>query len=112
MLLNWPLYLMTVPLSHVSPRRKYFYSDQNVDIKDPVQLNLLFVQVHLRNSNSVKKIQTYSISRSAWSMYQVLKHTRGPHIYTCEAPLYVIKPDILTITINPKILMTFIGQTC
>ena len=26
-------------------RRKYFYSDQNVDIKDPVQLNLLFVQV-------------------------------------------------------------------
>ena len=26
-------------------RRKYFYSDQNVDIKDPVQLGLLFVQV-------------------------------------------------------------------
>ncbi|XP_073240951.1 talin-like [Porites lutea] len=25
-------------------RRKYFYSDQNVDIKDPVQLGLLFVQ--------------------------------------------------------------------
>ncbi|XP_048581539.1 talin-like isoform X2 [Nematostella vectensis] len=25
-------------------RRKYFYSDQNVDIKDPVQLNLLYVQ--------------------------------------------------------------------
>ena len=27
-------------------RRKYFYSDQNVDIKDPVQLGLLFVQVN------------------------------------------------------------------
>ncbi|XP_020615506.1 talin-2-like [Orbicella faveolata] len=25
-------------------RRKYFYSDQNVDIKDPVQLGLLYVQ--------------------------------------------------------------------
>ena len=26
-------------------RRKYFYSDQNVDKRDPVQLNLLYVQV-------------------------------------------------------------------
>ena len=26
-------------------RQKYFYSVQNVDIKDPVQLNLQFVQV-------------------------------------------------------------------
>lgn len=26
-------------------KRKFFYSDQNVDIKDPVQLNLLYVQV-------------------------------------------------------------------
>lgn len=25
-------------------RRKFFYSDQNIDSKDPVQLNLLFVQ--------------------------------------------------------------------
>lgn len=28
-------------------RRKFFYSDQNVDSRDPVQLNLLYVQVHL-----------------------------------------------------------------
>lgn len=27
-------------------RRKFFYSDQNVDSRDPVQLNLLYVQVH------------------------------------------------------------------
>lgn len=26
-------------------RRKYFFSDQNVDSRDPVQLNLLYVQV-------------------------------------------------------------------
>ena len=25
-------------------RRKYFYSDQNVDSRDPIQLNLLYVQ--------------------------------------------------------------------
>ena len=28
-------------------RRKYFFSDQNVDARDPVQLNLLYVQVFL-----------------------------------------------------------------
>jgi len=28
-------------------RRKYFFSDQNVDARDPVQLNLLYVQVPL-----------------------------------------------------------------
>lgn len=28
-------------------RRKFFYSDQNVDSRDPVQLNLLYVQVRL-----------------------------------------------------------------
>ena len=26
-------------------RRKYFYSDSNVDSRDPIQLNLLYVQV-------------------------------------------------------------------
>lgn len=29
-------------------RRKFFYSDQNVDSRDPVQLNLLYVQVRLQ----------------------------------------------------------------
>lgn len=33
-------------------RRKFFYSDQNVDSRDPVQLNLLYVQVN----NNVKAI--------------------------------------------------------
>lgn len=28
-------------------RRKFFFSDQNVDSRDPVQLNLLYVQVNL-----------------------------------------------------------------
>ena len=26
-------------------RRKYFFSDQNIDARDPIQLNLLYVQV-------------------------------------------------------------------
>ena len=25
-------------------RRKYFFSDQNIDARDPIQLNLLYVQ--------------------------------------------------------------------
>ena len=28
-------------------RRKFFFSDQNVDARDPVQLNLLYVQVRI-----------------------------------------------------------------
>lgn len=27
-------------------RRKFFFSDQNIDARDPVQLNLLYVQVN------------------------------------------------------------------
>ena len=33
-------------------RRKFFYSDQNVDSRDPVQLNLLYVQVQLPGAPS------------------------------------------------------------
>lgn len=33
-------------------RRKFFYSDQNVDSRDPVQLNLLYVQVLLPRAPS------------------------------------------------------------
>jgi talin len=28
-------------------RRKFFFSDQNIDSRDPVQLNLLYVQVNI-----------------------------------------------------------------
>ena len=28
-------------------RRRYFFSDMNVDARDPVQLNLLYVQVRI-----------------------------------------------------------------
>ena len=34
-------------LDGVLLRRRYFYSDRNVDARDPVQLNLLYVQVYL-----------------------------------------------------------------
>ena len=31
--------------STLTLRRKYFFSDQNIDCNDPIQLNLLYVQV-------------------------------------------------------------------
>ena len=34
-------------------RRKFFFSDQNVDARDPVQLNLLYVQVRYNNQPSL-----------------------------------------------------------
>lgn len=37
-------------------RRKFFYSDQNVDSRDPVQLNLLYVQVCNPKSQTRKQL--------------------------------------------------------
>ena len=37
-------------------RRKFFYSDQNVDSRDPVQLNLLYVQVRRSSSAPLSEI--------------------------------------------------------
>jgi len=37
-------------------RRKYFFSDQNVDARDPVQLNLLYVQVSYLISHNITSI--------------------------------------------------------
>ncbi|XP_077954056.1 talin-2-like isoform X4 [Gasterosteus aculeatus] len=34
-------------------RRKFFYSDQNVDSRDPVQLNLLYVQEKMKGKNKL-----------------------------------------------------------
>jgi hypothetical protein len=39
-------------------KRRYFYSDQNIDARDPVQLNLLYVQV----CQAVKKIFSFTLS--------------------------------------------------
>ena len=35
-------------------RRKFFYSDQNVDSRDPVQLNLLYVQVNASTDSELR----------------------------------------------------------
>lgn len=35
-------------------RRKFFFSDQNVDARDPVQLNLLYVQVRHKPQSSLR----------------------------------------------------------
>ena len=48
---NWLDHSKTLREQNIDPnevlllRRKFFYSDQNVDARDPVQLNLLYVQV-------------------------------------------------------------------
>ena len=48
---NWLNHAKTLREQNIDPneilllRRKFFYSDQNVDARDPVQLNLLYVQV-------------------------------------------------------------------
>ena len=55
-------------------RRKFFYSDQNVDSRDPVQLNLLYVQVShthyyyiLIHINEVSLIEIkISLTRETW----------------------------------------------
>lgn len=50
-LVNWLDHSKTLREQNIDPneilllRRKFFYSDQNVDARDPVQLNLLYVQV-------------------------------------------------------------------
>ena len=57
-LVNWLDHSKTLREQDIDPnevlllRRKFFYSDQNVDARDPVQLNLLYVQVCV-NCNSV-----------------------------------------------------------
>lgn len=53
-------------------RRKFFYSDQNVDSRDPVQLNLLYVQVNTH---------TLSLSLSL-----VLLRNIKPQKITCCTP--------------------------
>ena len=51
---NWLDHSKTLREQNIDPneilllRRKFFYSDQNVDARDPVQLNLLYVQVRER----------------------------------------------------------------
>lgn len=51
LIVNWLDHAKTLREQGVDPsetllfRRKYFFSDQNVDVQDPVQLNLLYVQV-------------------------------------------------------------------
>ena len=45
-------------------RKKYFFSDQNVDRNDPVQLNLLYVQARdaiLQGSHPVSQEEAYQV---------------------------------------------------
>lgn len=51
-------------------RRKFFYSDQNVDSRDPVQLNLLYVQV-IENIQSLLLFIYYS---AWWGWHYLLMH--------------------------------------
>ncbi|KAK2151020.1 hypothetical protein LSH36_379g01036 [Paralvinella palmiformis] len=43
-------------------RRKFFFSDQNVDARDPVQLNLLYVQVRFKSISLIDEQVAYLIA--------------------------------------------------
>jgi len=49
-------------------RRKFFYSDQNVDSRDPVQLNLLYVQVRATECHLYIIIMSLCICNSMISL--------------------------------------------
>jgi len=81
---NWLDHSKTLREQSVDPvetlllRRKYFFSDQNVDARDPVQLNLLYVQV-------CKYSRCEGYSRCVGCS----DHTTRTHIVTNIALLYI-----------------------
>ena len=83
-------------------RRKFFYSDQNVDSRDPVQLNLLYVQVQyllLRHWGwwDCRKLLVVSCGEQEGGagfchVYGVVSSRRCSWVPTC---LVVVQVDIL-----------------
>jgi hypothetical protein len=49
--------------STVVLRRKYFFSDTNIDQRDPVQLNLLYIQVREINHIKIKRYSRFQVSK-------------------------------------------------
>ena len=66
-------------------RRKYFYSDQNVESRDPIQLNLLYVQVSMNNyeykykyrvpppQETQRNTETYYFTKNQWKTPNKIK---------------------------------------
>ena len=40
-------------------RRKYFFSDTNIDQRDPVQLDLLYIQVNFTKNNQITRSRLF-----------------------------------------------------
>lgn len=65
-------------------KRKFFFSDQNIDSRDPVQLNLLYVQARdaiLDGTHPVTQDKG-NISKRKTIIY-ILNNKRKKHIYLC-----------------------------
>lgn len=71
-------------------RRKFFYSDQNVDSRDPVQLNLLYVQVKDHFCPSLFLLFFY-FSLSIYILCQVLTKKNKIKINSANQIIFDVK---------------------
>lgn len=72
-------------------RRKFFYSDQNVDSRDPVQLNLLYVQVGVEHTEALVFITTWFELHRCLQTLNVNGTALGiksPHVTPVKEKLY------------------------
>ncbi|XP_077568388.1 talin-2 isoform X1 [Stigmatopora nigra] len=73
-------------------RRKFFYSDQNVDSRDPVQLNLLFVQARDDILNGSHPVSFDKASEFAGIQAQI---QFGPHVELKHKPGFLDLKEFL-----------------
>lgn len=78
-------------------RRKFFYSDQNVDSRDPVQLNLLYVQV--QHCCSVTTHQVFG-QEQPWGHFRCLSGS---------SVLAQIPPDVEGSWADPSVFSSRLG---
>ncbi|XP_077996572.1 talin-1-like isoform X2 [Glandiceps talaboti] len=73
-------------------RRKYFYSDQNVDSRDPVQLNLLYIQCRDNILNGTHPCSLEEACQLAGSQCQI---QFGDHVESKHKPGFLDMKSIL-----------------
>uniref|UniRef100_A0A674KCH7 Talin 2 n=1 Tax=Terrapene triunguis TaxID=2587831 RepID=A0A674KCH7_9SAUR len=74
-------------------RRKFFYSDQNVDSRDPVQLNLLYVQARDDILNGSHPVSFEKACEFGGFQAQI---QFGPHVEHKHKPGFLDKTELLT----------------
>ena len=66
-------------------RRKFFFSDQNVDARDPVQLNLLFVQVR----QPIRKQYRLKLTNQKTVLFEI-SQSENSIIWICQSENSII----------------------